>query len=171
MPHDSVCAEIGVWKGDGSEAILRHASPRRLFLVDPWEHLGHLGRARAGKASEEAMDEIYGSVAARFAGEIATGRVELIRARSEQAWPRFSPGELDWVWLDGDHSYEAVRSDLDALSRIVRPGGFIIGDDYMYGWWGDGVIRAVDEFAAEGRGSLEVTGGIFFKITLPAAAQ
>jgi predicted O-methyltransferase YrrM len=166
MPRGAVCAEIGVWKGDGTAAILRHAAPRKLYLVDPWEHLDHQDRARAGTRSQEQMDEICDSVAGRFAKEIDGGRVELIRARSEHAWDRFAAGELDWVWLDGDHTYEAVRSDLEALARIVKPGGFIIGDDYMLGWWGDGVIRAVGEFSAEGARSLEVIAPTFFKVAL-----
>jgi hypothetical protein len=167
MPRQAACAEVGVWKGDGAAAILRHTSPRKLTLVDPWEHLPQEGSARAGRAPQQALDDIHASVASRFAEEIEAGQVELIRARSEQAWERFGEGELDWVWLDGDHSYEAVKHDLEALRRIVRPGGFIIGDDYTYGWWGDGVIRAVDEFAAAVPASLEITGEIFFKITLP----
>jgi predicted O-methyltransferase YrrM len=62
----------------------------------------------------------------------------------------FSDESLDWVYIDGDHSYEAVKRDLEAYYRVVKPGGFIAGDDYgaANGWFGDGVTRAVDEFAA-----------------------
>lgn len=170
MPHGSVCAEIGVWKGDGSAAILRHSAPSKLFLVDPWEHLDEQDCSRAGVRSQQDMDAIHQAVAARFEEEIASGRVELMRTRSDDAWARFGPRALDWVWLDGDHSYEAVRSDLEALARVLKPGGYIIGDDYTLGWWGDGVIRAVREFSAEGNRSLEVIEPTFFKIALPAAA-
>ncbi len=170
MPRDSVCAEIGVWKGDGSAAILRHTSPRKLYLVDPWQHLQEQDHSRAGMASQAELDGIYQGVAARFGQEVAAGRVELIRARSQEVWERFGPRELDWVWLDGDHSYEAVKSDLDALARIVKPGGYIVGDDYLLDWWGDGVIRAVNEFSSDGRGSLELIGPTFFKIRVSEAA-
>jgi hypothetical protein len=166
MPKEAACAEIGVWKGDGTNAILRHTSPRTLVLVDPWESQKDLEKARYGKRDESAMDETYASVLKRFEGEIAQGRVSVRRARSDQVWDEFGDGALDWVWLDGDHTYEAVTSDLAALARIVKPGGYIIGDDYTYGWWRDGVIRAVDEFVASGNGKLDVIGGIFFRIRL-----
>lgn len=166
MPKGANCAEIGVWKGDGSKAILRHTRPKSLVLIDPWQSQKTLEKARYGKADESAMDQTYRSVLERFETEIAAGRVTVLRARSEEVWGDFPDGALDWVWLDGDHTYEAVTSDLAALARIVKPGGYIIGDDYTYGWWGDGVIRAVDEFVTSGKGKLEVIGSIFFRIRL-----
>ena len=36
MPRGGVCAEIGVWKGDFSDRILRYANPKSLHLIDPW---------------------------------------------------------------------------------------------------------------------------------------
>ena len=36
MPENGVCVEIGVWKGDFSDRILRLTRPRELYLIDPW---------------------------------------------------------------------------------------------------------------------------------------
>lgn len=166
MPKNGVCAEIGVWKGDGASSILHNTAPRKLFLIDPWAHQPERARSRYGRADVEAMDEIYRGVLARFDSEIRQGRVEVLRGRSDEVWDKFEESALDWVWLDGDHAYDAVKRDLDALTHVVKPGGFIAGDDYMYGWWGDSVIRAVDEFVKEGKGSLKVLGDIYFVIQL-----
>lgn len=166
MPREGVCAEIGVWKGDGASSILHNASPRKLFLVDPWAHQPERARSRYGRADADAMDEIYQGVLERFDAEIRQGRVEVLRGRSDDVWDKFEDSSLDWVWLDGDHAYDAVKRDLEALRRIVKPGGVIAGDDYTYGWWGNSVIRAVDEFVAEGKGSLKVLGDIYFMIQL-----
>ena len=35
-PKDSICAEVGVWKGEFSKQILKRTSPRMLHLIDPW---------------------------------------------------------------------------------------------------------------------------------------
>src|SRR4030095_8833900 len=32
--------------------------------------------------------------------------------------------QLDFLFIDGDHSYEGVKSDFAYYSRFVRPGGF-----------------------------------------------
>jgi cephalosporin hydroxylase len=37
---------------------------------------------------------------------------------------------LDFVYIDGNHGYEAVLDDLAAWSPKVRTGGFISGHDY-----------------------------------------
>ena len=63
-------------------------------------------------------------------------------------------GEVDLVVIDGDHSYEGVRSDFDRFGRRVRPGGAVLFDDAA----GDGIFpshegtvgRLVNEITATG---------------------
>jgi predicted O-methyltransferase YrrM len=33
--------------------------------------------------------------------------------------------EIDFLWIDGDHSYEGVRADFALYAPLVRPGGLI----------------------------------------------
>jgi hypothetical protein len=64
---------------------------------------------------------------------------------------------LDWVYIDGDHNYPSVAVDLANAVRLVRSGGFILGDDYIDdGWWGDSVIRAVNEVIKKGDAKLRL---------------
>jgi predicted O-methyltransferase YrrM len=59
-------------------------------------------------------------------------------------------GEIDLLFIDGDHSYEGCVHDVMKYVPFVRPGGYFILHDY-YGWYeGDGqnkspIKRAVDE--------------------------
>lgn len=43
----------------------------------------------------------------------------------------FSPfyGQIDFVFIDGDHSYEGVKSDTENALKMVRRGGVIVWDD------------------------------------------
>jgi hypothetical protein len=154
LPKGAVCAEIGTWRGDFAGAILIHRRPKQLYLVDPWEHRSEeqYEQAKFGgsQSGQEAMDALYESVVERFRPQIDSGQVLVKRARSVDAAASFSDESLDWVYIDGDHGYEAVKRDLEAYYRVVKSGGFIAGDDYgaTNGWFGDGVARAVDEFAA-----------------------
>ena len=70
--------------------------------------------------------------------------------KSQDAAGRFADGSLDYVYIDGEHSYEAVTRDLASYFPKVRPGGHLIGDDY--GWTGVGA--AVDAFVARQTGEL-----------------
>ena len=112
------------------------------------------------------MDDVHAGVIKRFDREIEGGAVEIVRARSEDAESALGGTQLDWAWIDGDHTYEAVKADLKRFSRLVKPGGCLAGDDYVLGWWGNGVIRAVDEFVAEGHGTLQRFGRQHFLIHL-----
>jgi hypothetical protein len=134
LPKGAVCAEIGTWRGDFAERILESRRPRVLHLIDPWEHRQEdaYERAMFGGAVHDGqaeMDAIHRSVRERFRSNIERGQVHVQRSRSLDAAASFSDASLDWVYIDGDHTYEAVKADLDAYYRAVKPGGFLAGDD------------------------------------------
>ena len=52
---------------------------------------------------------------------------------------------LDAVYIDADHSYESVKSDLNLSYEIVTDGGYICGHDYSEEHF-YGVFKAVNEF-------------------------
>jgi len=156
LPRASVGAEIGVWRGDFSARILRTVGPARLHLIDPWAFMAGEAYRDAwygGKLAgdQTAMDSLYDGVVRRFAREIAAGVVEVHRCTSAEAAGRFRAASFDWVYVDGNHLYEAVRADLELFDPKLKAGGLLAGDDYgLPGWWEDGVTRAVDELVAGG---------------------
>jgi hypothetical protein len=103
------------------------------------------------------MDKVYEEVVSRFTTATKSGRVKIHRSRSVQAAITFPDSYFDWIYVDGDHSYEGVTADLAAWHSKIKPGGCISGDDYMTegAWFGDSVKRAVDEFVALGEYRLE----------------
>jgi predicted O-methyltransferase YrrM len=105
------------------------------------------------------MDAVYAEVQRRFSRHISENTVCLHRGTIETL-SKTSGGDepfLDWIYIDGDHNYNSVRSDLQHAAKYVRPGGFIMGDDYTYdGWWHESVIRAVHELAASGDAKIKL---------------
>jgi hypothetical protein len=88
-------------------------------------------------------------VADRFRTEVEEGRVQIHRQPSADALAALAENSVDFVYVDGDHTREGCLADLNAAYRITKIGGYIGGDDYnLGGWWKDGVVRAVHEFAA-----------------------
>ena len=153
LPKQAVGAEIGVHLGEFSSEILRVAEPHQLLLIDPWKYERGEEYNEAwygGKpATEREMEKRYRSVQTRFAAEIESGRVVLIRKDSQTVLSQLDDGSLDFVYIDGNHLYEFAKKDLELSLRKVRSGGTISGDDYAPdGWWNGGVKKAVDEFAS-----------------------
>jgi Methyltransferase domain len=153
-----------VWKGDFSAELLEHVRPLRLHLVDPWQFRGDYEGAWYGGSeaqSQDDMDAIWHSVVERF-----TDRPEVQVHRASSADVELEP--LDWAYIDGDHTYDAVASDLERYGEMVKPGGILCGDDYGNpGWWDDGVTRAVDEFRVREGWKLVLCSGGQFALRKP----
>jgi hypothetical protein len=152
----AVCAEIGVYKGDFSEFILRR-KPKKLHLIDPWKFEPDATYAKSfyggtlGK-DQEKMDSIYKSILGRFHTAIASGIVEVHRSASAAYASHFPDNYFDWIYIDGNHQYDFVKQDLEVFLPKVKSHGLLAGDDYgLPGWWQDGVTRAVDEAVISGR--------------------
>jgi predicted O-methyltransferase YrrM len=63
------------------------------------------------------------------------------------------------VFIDGDHSYAAVRSDVAGALKILRPGGVLAVHDYGEDCCCPGVRQALGE--AFPAGPDELTGSLF----------
>jgi cephalosporin hydroxylase len=124
-------------------------APEKLVLIDPWAHIEDDSHAEAfvGRTGKTKMDRIFDGVVKKFETEIAAGQVALIRDFSVPALAQFTDQSISFAYVDGDHSYEGVSADLAALFPKMKRGGIMAFDDYhRRGWWGDGVIRAINEF-------------------------
>jgi hypothetical protein len=140
-----VGVEIGVQVGAFAYGVLLQRRPSRLYLIDPWQY-GLQGDVETDPTQEKqaGRDAEYRSVCERFA---PFSNVEILRLRSEDAAARFADRSLDYVYIDGEHSFEAVTRDLTNYFPKVKVGGLLIGDDY--GW--TGVAPAVQAFLASRR--------------------
>lgn len=149
LPKGGVAVEIGVWKGEFSPTILELIEPSQLFLIDPWQHIQEETHTTAfvGRTEDDKMEAIFQKVVKAFRKEIDRGKVGIVRDFSVSALKLFDDASISFAYVDGDHSYEGVTADLAALFPKMKNGGIMAFDDYhRRGWWGDGVIRAVNEF-------------------------
>ncbi|MEM8630576.1 MAG: class I SAM-dependent methyltransferase [Pseudomonadota bacterium] len=149
MPKGGLVVEIGVWKGEFSRALLNILKPEKLILIDPWAHVAEDSHAEAfaARTGAEKMDRIHKAVCDRYKDEIESGKVEIARDFSVPVIGAMEDESISFAYVDGDHSYDGVKSDLAALFPKMRFGGVIGFDDYhRRGWWGDDVLAAVNEF-------------------------
>jgi hypothetical protein len=152
MSTGKVGAEIGVHRGEFSTYLLANAKPSKLHLIDPWKWFDSEEYSKAlyggNKGGKQAnMDLRFSKVKKMMKNEIDNGQVQIHRMLSSEAAKNIEDDSLDWIYIDGDHSYKGVMEDLEYYYPKMKKGGYIIGDDYdQVNWYGDDVIKAVTDF-------------------------
>jgi len=180
----TVGAEIGVWKGNTSSQFLWKA-PKMLHLVDSWSLSGYDEAIAAGdkthdhqhflnkyqkvcgnRTFEQTYDDVYNEVVMRFG---PYDNITIHRMTSTQWFQQYDEPFLDWIYIDGDHSFTGCYNDLRSALDVVKPGGMILGDDY--GWerpnHKPGVRLAVDQFLHENKLCHKRFGEVQYCIDVP----
>jgi len=73
--------------------------------------------------------------------------INLYRGYSKNVLAQIDLKNIDFVFLDGGHSYQTVREDLKILTSNLKKNSIIICDDYNISHYG--VKKAVDEIKAD----------------------
>jgi hypothetical protein len=146
LPEDAVAVVIGVYGGADLLAMVEANPKLRLFGVDPWEHLVRVNGD--GMADKEARRHLIvcRHVLERLLFEHDLHQVRLLRGHSSETVAIWRD-EIDLLYVDGDHSHEAVWQDLCNWGRRMRQdgnGGVMLGDD----WHWPSVQKAVEDYAS-----------------------
>jgi SAM-dependent methyltransferase len=125
LPKGGVVAELGTYKGDFAREILARTAPQQLHLID---------------IDFTGTDPLI----------LADKRVTQHNGLTHEAIASFPDGHFDWIYVDADHSYAGVVRDAAASAAKLKPGGYLIFNDFAHidPYMGRyGVHRAVVEFA------------------------
>lgn len=134
-----VGAEIGIGEGIHASFFLSELNIDFVYLIDPhtvykderlmlkleiirgWEKKAH---ARLDKHKH---------------------KIKWIKEKSADATRFIADNSLDFVYIDGNHTYESVAEDIFLYYPKVKKGGLLSGHDYDY----ESVRQAVDEFVSK----------------------
>ena len=126
----SISVEIGSYIGASSLMIGKGLNNEsKLFCIDTWEN--------------DAMTEGSWNTFEVFRKntQIVSNIINTIKSNSYAAAKDFNY-KIDFLFIDGDHSYEGVKADVDAWFEKLKPGGIIIMHDIS---WAEGVIKVVED--------------------------
>jgi hypothetical protein len=135
-----VGAEIGVAFGGHSEAILKQTEVIKLYGIDSYTHRDNYHDSMNFPQPE--FEKLFHQVQEKL--KPYGTRFQLIRSDSKDA-VNLIKEQLDFVYIDAEHTYQAVRLDISNWYPIVRNGGVVGGHDYQHPYH-PGVKQAVDEF-------------------------
>jgi len=120
-----VGAEIGVADGRYSKFLCSKIKGLKLFCIDPWKAYGDYVEQH-----DEAGQVILTTNFEEAKKRLAPFNCEFIRKYSMDAVKDFKDESLDFVFIDGNHSFHYVINDIAEWSKKVRSGGIVAGHDF-----------------------------------------
>lgn len=149
-----IAAEVGVAEGRLSEEFLKWGI-QKLYLIDIWERIPFI----KGCASFEQSwhDDNYKSVLERIKGR--EDDVIILKGFSYKMADLIPDNSLGLVYIDGDHTYEGSRADIDSYWPKLVNGGIMAFHDAVNEAYG--IQNAVHDFTkGQGINILEEDGKI-----------
>lgn len=107
----------------------------KVLTVDVIDHQSRLKWHVEKQDSKDPLVSMYISRAevwGRWFSEEA-GLVTAISGKSQEVLVNWGFGSIDVAFIDGEHTYEAVKRDLALLDNLMTPEGVIVLDDYHTG--------------------------------------
>lgn len=142
--------EIGSYRGKSTIALAlgsKRGQQNKVYAIDP--HVDFVGVLGAVFGPQD-LNVLYRNIINAKVGEIVFV-VSLPSINAANAW---SEKNIALLFIDGDHSYEGVKSDYEAWEPFVVSGGVIVFHDIRV----DGVRQLLDEITE--KGSLMIVGTI-----------
>lgn len=131
--------ELGVWTGHNMCHLLEECpNIKLLYGVDPYQPYQDWNRY----ISQEVIDNAK-AVALSNLSFFDKSRYNILQTTSENAAKNIN--ELDFIFIDGDHSFEKCYQDLNLWYDKIRKGGLFSGHDYSL----PGVNKALLKFRIE----------------------
>lgn len=137
-----VCVEIGSYCGRSSRVIGDHLPKDGcLYCIDSFKPFSCIPPVIS---TPEEGEQVYAEFLSNMSDLLDAGKVTIHRTSSYHAATALSKKTswVDFLFINGDHSYAAVAQDIALWLPLIKTGGVISGHDYhIY----PGVDQAVDE--------------------------
>lgn len=153
LPKEQITAELGVGFGNFSEKICSITNSKEHHAIDIWQEINKTIQGTYF-ASNYDMDKRFDEVVKKLSKFPA----KIYRDLSYNIKKYVTHKSLDWVYIDGDHTYDGCMKDLEAVDPLVKDDGFILGHDFCkpknHQDWG--VIESVNDFVQKNKYFLSV---------------
>ena len=127
--------EIGTQYGRFAKVLCESNPGLHLYCVDPW--MAYQGYT----IKQERQEKIY----EKAMRTLKPLNVSVVKKASMDAVSDFPDASLDFVYIDGNHTFDYVMLDILFWQHKVKKGGVMALHDYRPGWWA-GVVQAVDAY-------------------------
>ncbi len=124
--------EVGVYQGDFAADVLERCdSVAKYYMVDPWRHLDDWNKP--SNQDDTKFEEFFRITKEKT--EFAANRRAILRGKTTDVIDQIADSELDFAYIDGDHTLKGIAIDLLRVYPKVKIGGYIGGDDFTPTMW------------------------------------
>jgi len=124
--------EVGVYQGDFAADILQRCEcVTKYYMVDPWRHLADWNKP--ANKNDDVLDSFYQLTKDKT--DFAKERRVILRGKTTEVIDQIEDGELDFAYIDGDHTLRGIAIDLIRVYPKIRTEGFLGGDDFSRTIW------------------------------------
>lgn len=142
LGKDIIGCEIGISEALNLCQILENCNNiKKMYAIDPYlpyqDWWGYVSQDRLDTLKQHAFDNINSIDKMDI--------VEFLQLPSSKAVNFIHDNSLDFIFVDGDHSYEQSYEDFNLFYSKVKNGGIFAGHDYSL----FGVNKSINQFLVE----------------------
>ena len=142
LGEGTVGLELGVWTGENFANILQQCPGiKTLYGMDPYLPYQDWNRP----ITQEMIDDVKRQSMENIKLSGYEDKVQFLFTTAKDGLQLIEDGSLDFIFVDGDHSYENAKHDISNYYSKVRSGGLFSGHDFSL----PGVTKALKEFITE----------------------
>ena len=124
--------EVGVYKGDFASKLLQECDAiEKYYMIDPWRHLDHWNKP--ANKNNDVFEQFL--IETKSKTDFAAEKRIILRGKTTEVVEEIPDGELDFAYIDGDHTLRGIAIDLIRIFPKIRVGGWIGGDDFSRTVW------------------------------------
>lgn len=135
--------EVGTFRGIHAQKMFETLEIEKMYVVDPWEETESYRDNNPG-ATQSLLSKAEKETDKRLKGK----PVIKIKDFSDNAINKIKEN-VDFIYIDGDHSYKQAKKDMINYWGKLKPGGIMGGHDITNPYDDYGVCRAFYEFCSE----------------------
>ena len=151
FPSEIRALEIGSFEGRSAIFFIKYFNKINLTCVDTWE------------GSDEEIQQVadFRKIEDNFDYNIKDFKDNITKYKdtSTNFFKSNISKDFDFIYIDGDHKYEALLNDANSSFKLLNKGGFMLFDDFNWFYYENiklNPIYAINSFLLNKKKSVEI---------------
>jgi predicted O-methyltransferase YrrM len=116
--------EIGSYAGESTQLFAKHF--KHVISIDPYINDYDPNDVTCSYMELEKVYEIFKTILVEYSN------IEHIRLTSDEAINKINNLKIDFIYIDGLHTYQQIKNDINNYKPLLKPNCFISGHDYHH---------------------------------------